>query len=191
MSKNWIMVGKHDANLTIREKISQFAHILKKLKEKKDENYYLIIQSEEKIRSLNQNAWWWGVCINQCYQPYIQAGMDIYTRKLLKKACVFSILARKNYIANVEHAIFDKDDIHYRILNDEKFDIWNRDWDKKVKKFDTKTGVYEYQILRNTRALNTVQFTELMERAVACAWRKWEAELPLPEELKNKKEVKK
>jgi len=191
MSKDWIKIGKYDASETIRAKIVELAHILKKKLEKKSDNYYLIIQSEEKVRSNKQNSWYWGVCITQCYLPYIQAGMDIYTRKLTKKAYVFSVLTKGKYIGNVKREIFDKDDIHYRIINDESFDIWNREWDKKIKVFDKKTGQYEFVILRNTRTLNTVQFTELMERAVACAWRLWEAELPLPEELKNKKEVKK
>ena len=173
MSKDWIKIGKYDASETIRSKIVKFAHMLKELLEKKQDNYYLIIQSEEKIRSNKQNSWWWGVCITQCYLPYIQLGMDIWVRLTSKKCVIFMLLSKGRYIGIPERTVFTKDDIHYHIINDDDLEIWNPDWDKKIKVFDEKTGQYKYVILRNTRTLNTVQFTELMERAAFRALIKW------------------
>ena len=180
--KGWL-IQKHDAPCTIRDKISQCLNELKRLKEKYQKNYYLVILSEEKVRSNAQNAFWWGVVIEQCFLPYIQAGMDIWARKTSKKCIAFMYLAGWHHIGIPEHTVFSKDDIHYRIINDDSFDIWNKDWDKEVQVYDKKTGRMTKQILRNTRTLTTVQFSRMMENAAVAADKKWEAKIEFPDDL--------
>ena len=117
------------------------------------------LTSIDKLRSNEQNKWWWKVCITDRVMPNLQEQLDIL-----------------RLIEGKERLILDKKSAHHRIIYGDVYDIWNSDWDEWITNIDgTKT------LVRSTSSLTTKQFSELMERAVKWFGENWHVYLELPD----------
>ena len=139
--KAWL-IHKNETTQNIINTLFSFQDWVVKNPPKTDSFIQLV--SADKLRSNQQNKWWWKVCITGCVMPILQERLDA--------------LCKKN---GNERIILDKESAHHRIIYGDAYDIWNPEWDKWIVNFDgTKT------LVRSTSSLITKQFAELMERAV-------------------------
>lgn len=103
-------------------------------------------------RTDKQNKLWWKVCISKYILLTLQE------------------LVGDEFIITPQY-------IHNRIIYNDAYEVWNKDWD-----IYTKNNGEEI-LVRNTSDLNTKQFSEMIERAIRCFGVNFGIHIELPDNL--------